>query len=62
MSHVLSMLSDLTISKQHEDSQIHGSFPTRALLDGDAVACGGEHFAAPNGYQLTALIPASHIV
>jgi len=52
----------LTISKQHEDGQIHGSFPAGVLLDGDAVAGGGEHLAAPDGDQLTALVPAGHVV
>lgn len=52
----------LTVSKQHEDGQIHSSFPAWVFLDGDAVASGGEHFAAPYGDQLTALVSASHVV
>lgn len=51
-----------TISKQHEDGQIHSSFPARIFLDGDAIAGGGEHLAAPDGDQLTALVSARHVV
>lgn len=51
-----------TISKQHEDGEIHSPLPARVLLNGDAVASGGEHLAAPNGDQLTALVSARHVV
>lgn len=52
----------LTVSKQHEDGQVHGSLPAGVLLDGDAVAGGGEHLAAPDGDQLAALVSACHVV
>lgn len=52
----------LTISKQHEDGQIHSSLPAWVFLDGDAVPGRGEHLAAPNGDQLTALVSARHVV
>lgn len=52
----------LTVSKQHEDSQIHGSLPARVFLDCDAVAGGGEHLAAPDGDQLAALVSACHVI
>lgn len=58
----LGLIEVLTISKQHEDGQIHSSFPAWVFLDGDAVACGSEHFAAPNGDQLAALISARHVI
>lgn len=53
---------DLTVSKQHENGQIHSSFPAGIFLDGDAIAGGGKHFAAPDGDQLAALVSARHIV
>lgn len=52
----------LTISEEHEDGQIHSSFPAWVFLDGDAVARGGKHFAAPDGDQLAALVPARHVI
>lgn len=52
----------LTVSKQHQDSQIHSSLPAWVFLDGDAVSSGGKHFAAANGHQLTALVSASHVI
>ena len=38
------------------------SLPQRLLLDGDAVAGGGEDVAAADGHQLAALVPAGHVV
>lgn len=52
----------LTVSKELQDGQVHVSLPERLLLDGDAVACGGEDVAAADGHQLAALVPASHVV
>lgn len=52
----------LTISKQHEDGQIHCSFPAWVLLDCNAIAGGGEHFATSDGDQLTALVSTRHVV
>lgn len=52
----------LTISEEHEDGQIHSSFPAGVFLDGDAVARGSEHFATPNGDQLAAFISARHVI
>lgn len=52
----------LTVSKELQDGQVHGSLPERLLLDGDAVPRGGKDVAAANGHQLAALVPASHVV
>ena len=52
----------LTVSEEHEDGQVHGPLPARVLLDGDAVARGGEHLAAADGHQLAALVAARHVV
>lgn len=52
----------LTVSEELQDGQVHMSLPERLLLDGDAVPRGGEDVAAANGHQLTALVPASHVV
>lgn len=38
------------------------SLPVGILLDGNAVAGGGEDVAAANGHQLAALVPARHVV
>lgn len=57
-----SVVRVFTVSKQHEDGQIHSSFPAGVFLDGDAIAGGCEHLPTPNGDQLTALVSARHVV
>lgn len=52
----------LTISKELQDGQVHVSLPQRLLLDGDAVPRGGKDVATADGHQLTALVPAGHVV
>ena len=57
-----SIIQVFTVTKQHEDGQIHSSFPAWVFLDSDAIAGGGEHLAAPDGDQLTTLVSARHVV
>lgn len=52
----------LTVSKELQDGQVHVSLPERLLLNGDAVPRGGKDVAAADGHQLTALVPAGHVV
>lgn len=54
--------SSLTVPKELQDGQVYVSLPERLLLDGDAVARGGEDVAAADGHQLAALVPARHVV
>lgn len=55
-------MCSLTISKELQDGQVHESLPMRILLDGDAIPCRGKDVSTANGHQLTALIPARHVV
>lgn len=51
-----------TVSNDAQDGQIHQALPVGPLLQGDAVARGGEDVAAADGDQLAAVVSARHVV
>lgn len=55
-------ISEVTVSKELEKSEVYGALPARLFLKGDAVACRSKNLPATDGHQFTPFVFTRHVV